>query len=126
MPEIFAPGKIAIIGVSGHPEKVGYALAKNASAHPGVLFVNPGIDTLFNKKVYKCIEDLPLIDTAVIAIPAPSVKETIEKLLTRKVKNIIVITAGFKEAGRDESFLTALANQFQSQYHWSQLHRHIC
>ena len=112
LPDIFTPEKIAVIGASGHPEKVGYALAKNASSHPGVCFVNPGLDTLFGKKVYKCIEDLPLIDTAVIAIPAPFVKETIEKLITKQVKNIVVITAGFKEEGKDENFLTALAETY--------------
>jgi len=112
LPEIFAPATIAIIGVSGHPEKVGYALAKNNAVHPGVLFVNPGMDELFGKKVYKSVEDLPLIDTAVIAIPATAIKETVEKLVTKRVKNVIIITAGFKEAGMDESFLTELANTF--------------
>ena len=112
LPEIFAPAKIAIIGVSHHPEKVGYALAKNTSNQSQVLFVNPGIDILFGKKVYSCIEDLPLIDTAVIAIPVAVIKETIEKLVTKGVKNVIIITAGFKEAGRDESFLNCLADTY--------------
>ncbi|MGH2566336.1 MAG: CoA-binding protein, partial [Ginsengibacter sp.] len=112
VPEVFVPEKIAIIGASGHQEKVGYALAKNTSAHPGVCFVNPGLESLFGKKVYKCIEDLPSIDTAVIAIPAPLVKEAIEKLVAKNVKNVIVITAGFKETGREENFLTELANTY--------------
>jgi len=113
LPEIFAPQKIVIIGVSSHSEKVGYALAKNASPHPGVLFVNPVLNNLFGKNVYKCIEDLPCLDTAIIALPAVLVKETIEKLITKQVKNIIIITAGFKEAGRDESFLTGLALEYK-------------
>jgi acetate---CoA ligase (ADP-forming) len=110
VPEIFTPRKIAIIGVSEHPEKVGYALAKNSCDYAGVFFVNPKLESLFGRKVYQCIEDLPLIDTAVIAIPAPFVKDYIEKLVAKKVKNVIVITAGFKEAGKEESFLTDLAN----------------
>lgn len=111
IPSLFKPGRTAIIGVSGHPEKVGYALAKNAATHQEVYFVNPALDTLFGKKVYNRIEDLPPVDTAVIAIPAPSVNEAIHKLVVKEVKNIIVITAGFKECGADESFLTTLAKE---------------
>jgi len=112
IPGLFKPEKIAIIGVSAHTEKVGYALAKNTSNNASVYYVNPGLDMLFGKKVYNCIEDLPMLDTAVIAIPAQSVKETILKLVSKQVKNIIVITAGFKECGQDESFLTGLAKQY--------------
>lgn len=110
-PGLFAPGKTAIIGVSAHPGKVGFALAKNTAENGDVYYVNPGLDTLFGKKVYNSIEELPLIDTAVIAIPACAVKDTVEKLADKNVKNIIVITAGFKEAGEDEYFLTSLAQQ---------------
>ncbi len=112
LPEIFAPGKVAIIGVSGHSQKIGYALAKNISVHQDVFLVNPHLDTLFGKKVYSSIEDLPLIDTAVIAIPANAIEETIEKLMIKQVKNIVIITAGFKEAGRDERYLTDLAGAY--------------
>jgi acyl-CoA synthetase (NDP forming) len=110
---LFNPGKIAIIGVSSHEEKAGYALAKNTCNHPDVYFVNPHLDCLLGKKVYNTIEDLPPIDTAVIAIPAPAVAATIQQLVTRQVKNIIVITAGFKECGADEHFLTAIANDYK-------------
>ena len=73
LPEIFSPKKIAIIGVSEHAEKVGYALAKNTFRHPDVYFVNPKLVTLLEKKVFNKIEDLPYIDTAVLAVPASSV-----------------------------------------------------
>jgi len=107
--EIYNPQKIAIIGASQHAEKVGYALAENASTHENVYFVNPRLDTLFGKKVYQSISELPDIDTAVIAIPAQTIKQTILELIPKKVKNVIVITAGFKEVGEDEGFLSVLA-----------------
>jgi len=108
-PEIFNPQKVAIIGASQHAEKVGYALAENASTHPDTYFVNPSIDTLFGKKVYKTVAELPEVDTAVIAIPAKAIRQTIMDLIPKKVKNIIIVTAGFKEVGEDESFLATLA-----------------
>ncbi len=108
LPELFSPEHVAIIGVSEHEEKIGYALAKNTSDNENVYYVNPHLKDLFNKRVYNTIDELPLVDTAVIAISVKAVKETIEQLVSKKVKNIIVITAGFKEAGRDETFLKEL------------------
>jgi acyl-CoA synthetase (NDP forming) len=113
LPELFAPEKIAIVGVSRHMEKIGYALAQNTSAHQAVYFVNPKLNELLGRKVYKNIEELPLIDTAVLAIPVHAIKEAIQKLITKKIKNIIIITAGFKEAGRDEEFLKEIAQQYK-------------
>lgn len=108
-PEIYDPRRIAVIGASLHAEKVGYALAENASTHTDTFFVNPKLDTLFGKKVYNSVAELPDIDTAVLAIPAQTVKQTIIDLVPKGVKNVIIITAGFKEVGEDESFLAALA-----------------
>ncbi len=108
-PGIFKPQQIAIIGVSEHTEKIGYALAENALKNDNVYLVNPRLNTLLGKKVYQTINDLPQIDTAIIAISPSQIKDTIEQLVAKKAKNVIVITAGFKEAGQDESFLTALA-----------------
>lgn len=110
--EIFAPKKIAVIGVSSHPEKVGYALAENTLHNLDTYFVNPKLDNLLGKRVYNSIIELPSVDTAVIAIPPAQIKDTIEQLVLKKVKTVVVITAGFREAGKDESFLTVLANQY--------------
>ncbi len=112
IPEFFKAQKIAIIGVSEHEEKIGYALAKNASIHNEVYFVNPHLQNLFDKKVYSNINELPDIDTAVLAIPVNNITEVIQQLATKKVKHVIIITAGFKEAGRDESFLKDLSEKY--------------
>jgi acyl-CoA synthetase (NDP forming) len=112
IPEIFRPEKTVIVGVSGHGEKVGYALAENSRMDKDCCYVNPHLEVLFGKKVFSGIEDLPDIDTAVLCIPAASLPDTIERLIPKKVKNIIVITAGFREAGRDEHFLQELAEKY--------------
>lgn len=112
LPGIFSPAQVAVIGVSEHKEKIGYALAKNTADNENVYYVNPHLKKLFNKKVYHTIDELPLIDTAVIAISAHVIKETILQLVTKEVRNIIIISAGFKEAGRDETFLKELAETY--------------
>lgn len=106
---LFNPSHVAVIGASAHAEKVGYAIAKNSANCPSVYLVNPLLDTLFGKRVYHSINDLPAIDTAVLAIPAKAIRETIEQLVAKGVQNIIIITAGFKEAGCDETFLQQLS-----------------
>ena len=100
---LFENQKIAIIGATDKKEKVGYAIAKNAlNSKAGIYFVNPRLDELFGKKVYKSVDELPQIDTAVIAIPTKFVIESVEELAIKGTKNIIVISAGFKEAGNKE------------------------
>lgn len=111
LPELFSPENIAIIGVSKHRHKIGYALAKNTAGDENVYYVNPHLKLLFDKKVYQTIEELPLIDTAIIAIPPGGIKDTIRQLIQKKVKNVIIITAGFKEAGRDENFLKEFVDE---------------
>ena len=103
---LFENKNVAIIGASEKPIKVGYAIAKNAlSSKANIYFVNPRLNELFGKKVYHSVDELPEIDTAVIAIPTKFVIETVEKLAIKGVKNIIVISAGFKEAGNKEGEL---------------------
>ncbi|BCD62278.1 hypothetical protein NitYY0826_C1154 [Nitratiruptor sp. YY08-26] len=113
--DLFYNNIIAIFGATDKEEKVGYAIAKNAlSSKSKVYFVNPHLDELFGKKVYKNIDELPPIDTAVIAIPAKYVVNLIEELAQKGVKNFIVISAGFKESGnvQDEERLSELAKRF--------------
>jgi acetate---CoA ligase (ADP-forming) len=109
IPEVFHPQRTAIIGVSSHPEKVGYALAKNNAADQDCYYVNPHLDRLFDKQVFSRIEDLPEIDTAILCIPPAVLQDSIERLVAKKMKNAVIITAGFREAGRDEHFLEELA-----------------
>ena len=100
---LFENKNVAIIGASEKPQKVGYAIAKNSlNSNTNIYFVNPKLNELFGKKVYHSIDEIPQIDTAVIAIPTKFVINEVEELAKKDVKNIIVISAGFKEAGNPE------------------------
>ncbi len=113
--DLFENNKVAIIGASNHKNSVGYAIAKNALlSYCDIYFVNPKLDKLFGKKVYKNVEELEDIDTALIAVPAESVADIAEKLALKGVKNIVVISAGFKESGniQEENRLQEIAKRY--------------
>lgn len=102
-PKFMENRTIALIGASSDPKKVGYAIAKNATSFAGNLYyVNPKGGELFGKKVYEEIGAIPEdIDMAVLVIPASGVISAINELVKKRLKNLIVITAGFKESGNE-------------------------
>lgn len=99
--DFFKNEKVAIIGASTDKTKTGYIISKNALSFEGELFfVNPKGGELFNKPLYKDIASIKSdIDTAVIVVGTNYVIPSIEELIPKKLKNLIIISAGFKESG---------------------------
>lgn len=93
--------RVAVIGASTDKSKVGYAIAKNALSFKGDLFfVNNKGGELFGKQMVKSISEIEgNIDTAVLTIPGKFILGSIEELIAKGVKNLVVISAGFKEVG---------------------------
>ncbi|MDO8529644.1 MAG: CoA-binding protein, partial [bacterium] len=102
--KLFNPSSIAIVGASQEAGKVGNAIAKNILelGYQGKVFlVNPKYQKLFGQKCYSKLEDIEdAIDLAIIVIPVKFVLETI-KNASEKVKNFVVISAGFSEIGEE-------------------------
>ncbi len=100
---LFRPGRLAVIGASAKPEKMGYQIFKNIldAGFPGeVIPVNPKGETILGIPSVKSVGEIPSgTDLAVVIIPAPSVPAAILELGQRKVKAAIVITGGFAESG---------------------------
>lgn len=96
---------VAVIGASANPDKVGYAIAKNALSFQGKLYLlNTRGGSFEGYTLHRSLDEIDdTIDTAVITIPSSHVLETIEQLIPKGVKNIIVVSAGFKEVGDTES-----------------------
>jgi acetyl coenzyme A synthetase (ADP forming)-like protein len=103
--EMFQPSALAVIGASEKPGKVGRVVLENilASGYKGKVFpVNPSYTELFKLTCYPSVSDLPETpDLAVVIIPAASVREVIEECGSRGVKTAVIISAGFKESGRE-------------------------
>lgn len=106
---------VALIGASNDPNKVGNAIARNALAFSGKLYlVNTKGGNFEGNPLYRSLSEInDTIDTAVVTIPSCHVIETIEELIPKGVKNIIIVSAGFKEIGdtQSEERLNALAHK---------------
>ncbi|MGB8991024.1 MAG: acetate--CoA ligase family protein [Desulfobaccales bacterium] len=102
---IFKPKRVAVIGASTAPGKLGHDILANLKngGFPGALYpINPKADEILGLPVYKAITDTPAPpDLAVVVIPARLVAETLEQCAAKGVKAAIVITGGFAEAGPD-------------------------
>jgi acetate---CoA ligase (ADP-forming) len=102
---LFRPDRLAVIGASARPEKMGFQILKNildAGFGGAVVPVNPKGEVILGVPSVKSVDEIPSgTDLAVVIIPAPSVPGAILQLGERKVKAAIVITGGFAEAGAD-------------------------
>ena len=98
---IFNPKSIALIGASDEPKTVGRGIASNLiKSKSRIYFVNPNDDKILNKKTYTSILDIKeKVDLAIIAVPARIVNSVARQCAAKKVKGIIVISAGFSEVG---------------------------
>lgn len=97
----FDNNSIAVIGASSDPNKVGYAIAKNSLSFDGdIFFVNKNGGELFGRQCFKDVVEVGSdIDMAIIVVPSEFVYGEIKKLLKKNIKNIVIISAGFKETG---------------------------
>ncbi len=98
---MFNPKVVAIIGATPKEGKVGNILLKNLKDFKGKVYaVNPKYEEVLGFKCYPNVESIPDdVDLAVIAVPAKAVPDVLESCGRKGVKNVVVITAGFKEAG---------------------------
>jgi acetyltransferase len=110
---IFNPRSVALIGASRDPNSVGQGILKNlikgavfysefARGFSGNIYpVNPKTEEILGLKCYPSIKDVKdEIDLAIIATPSKTIASIIKECITKKVKGIIVISAGFAELGK--------------------------
>ncbi|MGB5558758.1 MAG: CoA-binding protein, partial [Paracoccaceae bacterium] len=102
---LFNPTSIAVFGASESGRSVGSKLFSNvlAGGFKGTIIpVNPKYKTVRGLRCYPSIKDVEQdIDLAVIATPAAAVAGILEDCGAVGVRNAIVISAGFGEAGED-------------------------
>ncbi len=113
---LFYPKTIAVIGASEHPQKVGGILMNKLRTFRGnIIPINPAHKIILGKKAYPSVLNYKKkIDLAVIAIPSKIVSEVIKECAKKKIKNIIIITAGFSEIGKqeEEKQITRMAQKY--------------
>ncbi len=106
---LFEPKSVAVIGASERDDSVGSILFKNIleSGYKGRLYpINPKHDTIQGSQAYKSIEEIGArVELAIIATQPKTVPEIVEQCGRSGIKNVIIITAGFSEAGHSGSAL---------------------
>ena len=106
--KFFDPKSVAVIGASHVPGKVGYVIAQNFSEgfKGDVYFVNRKPEPIFGKDPYESLSDVPgSPELVVISVPAPFVPGVMKECVKKKVQNVIIITAGFSEMGKEGQVL---------------------
>lgn len=102
---IFNPQSIAVVGASRRPEAVGHAVFKNLmdGGYTGRLIpVNPKSEEILGLPCYPTLAEVPHpIDLAVLIVPAQASVPTFQQCIGKKVRGVIVISAGFKEIGAE-------------------------
>jgi acetyltransferase len=118
--KFFDPQSVAIVGASSQKNKVGYEILHNMiqAGFPGKIYpVNNKADVI---EGLKCFPDLPSIgavpDLVLIVVPALVVPAIMLQCGKVGVKAVIIITAGFKEVGKDGLALEQRVLQTASQY----------
>ena len=112
---LFNPKSIAVIGASPNKDKVGYSLVKNllsgGKRNPApyadrrygarIYPVNPAYKKILNLPSFASVLDIKdKIDLALIALRADIVPQVLEECGKKKISNVIIISSGFKEAGK--------------------------
>jgi len=112
MKKLFEPESVAVIGASRDPNSVGYGVLKNLrdggffiakynQPFEGKVYaVNPNANEILGYKCYKSVEAIEgKVDLAVICVPSKIIIPIINGCVRKKVKAVIIISAGFAEKG---------------------------
>jgi len=107
--KLINPDSIVVIGGSDDLFKPGGKILKNIidGNYSGDLYVvNPKHDVIQGTRSYRSVSEIPPTDLAILAIPAKFCYEAVEILTSEKgTKAIIIISAGFSEAGDEGRML---------------------
>jgi acetyltransferase len=99
----FQPNTVAVIGASHDPVKVGHAVFHNmiSFGFKGVVYpINPNAQSLLGHQCYPSVRQVPgEIDLAVVVVPAKLVPAVMRECGEKGIDSVIIISAGFKEAG---------------------------
>lgn len=119
--KFFRPRSVAVIGASREPEKLGYAVLANLKngGFPGQLYpINPKADQILGLRAYPSVLAVPdPIDLAVVVIPYKLVPAALEECGQKGIPAVVVITAGFREAGREGLERERELIQIAQRYH---------
>jgi acetate---CoA ligase (ADP-forming) len=100
---ILRPRSIAVVGASREKQTIGREILHNLIDYgfTGAVFpVNPHATSIHSIRSYPSLRDIDgAVDLAVVVVPKATVPRVVEDAVAKKVRGLIVITAGFREVG---------------------------
>ena len=117
---IFKPNRIALLGVGANPRSVGGKILGNlvTGGFRGVVYpVNPDLEAVMGIQCYPDIASLPNTPELGIVCSAPDLApKYVEECGEAGILGIIIVTAGFKEAGEDGKALEQQIRDIRAKY----------
>ena len=116
---MFAPERVAVIGASEQEGSVGRAVTANLRADfdGEVVPVNPNADRVLGMD---CVDDIRAVDesvdVAVVVVPSSIAVDVVEDCGESGIENVVVITAGFSEAGSEGASRERRLKEIAAEY----------
>ncbi|HET6964562.1 MAG TPA: GNAT family N-acetyltransferase [Acidimicrobiales bacterium] len=100
---LLCPTSVAVIGAGPTQGTIGHELLRNileggfkGSVHP----IHPTASEVLGRTAYATVREVPgEVELAVVAVPAGAVPAVVDDCAAKGVKDLVLITAGFAEAG---------------------------
>lgn len=107
--EFFAPRSVAVVGVSRDENKVGHAVFDNllSAGFDGPVYpINRSGGSVHGHRCLRSVRELPQpVDLAVVVVPARETITVVEECGEVGIPAVVVISAGFRETGREGAAL---------------------
>lgn len=108
---IFRPRRIAVVGASNNPGRVGNTVLRNLlqSGFGGVVYpINPKHESVLGIQAYASVGDVPRApDLAIVCTPGPTVPGLVRECGEMGARGLVVLSAGFREVGAEGRALEA-------------------
>jgi acyl-CoA synthetase (NDP forming) len=103
--KLFYPESVAIIGASESILKWGSIIISNVldSGFKGKVYpVSTTNETVYGRKAYKNLRDIGVpVDLLIITTPAKTVMDILRDCVDTGIRNAVIVSSGFSEAGED-------------------------
>jgi acetyltransferase len=106
---VFEPRRVAVVGASDQPGKLGFLVWANLSEFAGeVIPVTSSADEVGGRPAFRGLGEIEgEIDLAVLAVPAPAVPGIVREAAAKGVRAAVVLSGGFAETGAEGEMLQA-------------------
>jgi len=108
---IFRPKSVAVIGASTKKGSLGrevFDKLLDTDFNGPIYPINPNAQYIHSVKAYATLRDIPgQVDLGVVVVPKQFVLDVVREAAEAGVKGLVVITAGFKETGKEGGLVEA-------------------